>query len=165
MSGGEHVFSRRVYLSDTNAEGNTYFANYFEWQGMAREDFFRVAVPDHMELLRSGIKLITVSAWMKFERETHLFDEVSIKIRTVSLKKMSMELEFTFLSEKTHEIVALGGQKLAFADSEGHLVPIPSSIRAGAETCLIEAGTPAWHMEVVKRHPSGREMEKTLKGY
>ncbi len=154
----EFVFHKRAFLRDTNAEGNVYFAHYFEWQGEAREDFFRQAVPDHMELLQSGTKLITVHSWIKYEQEAFVFDEILIKIRTVSLRKMSMELSFTYLNKNTEKILAIGGQKLAFADREGNLIPIPPSIRAGAATCLVDPDSEVWHMEVVKRRRTEREL-------
>lgn len=56
----EFNFSKTVYLSDTNMEGNVYFARYFNWQGEAREEFYRQHYPLH--LLQSGLKLITVNA-------------------------------------------------------------------------------------------------------
>src|SRR5436189_1700927 len=59
------VFQKTVYLSDTNAFGNTYFAKYFEWQGMVRESFFkRCLVSDYKAFIASGIKLITAEAEM-----------------------------------------------------------------------------------------------------
>lgn len=158
----EFVFHKRVYLTDTNAEGNVYFARYFDWQGQAREDFFRQAVPDHMEILGSGTKLITVHAWLKYEHESHVFDEISIHIRTISLKKMSMELEFTYINDATGKIIAIGGQKLAFADASGNLIAIPASIRAGAATCLIEPETEAWHMELLKKRKTQHELIEAL---
>ncbi len=158
----EFVFRKRVYLTDTNAEGNVYFARYFDWQGQAREDFLRQAVPDHMEILRSGTKLITVHAWLKYEHESHVFDEISIHIRTISLKKMSMELEFTYINEATGKIIAIGGQKLAFADASGNLIVVPASIRAGAATGLIEPETEVWHMELHKKRKAQHELIETL---
>ncbi len=158
----EFVFRKRVYLTDTNAEGNVYFARYFDWQGQAREDFFRQAVPDHMEILRSGTKLITVHAWLKYEHESYVFDEISIHIRTTSLKKMSMEMEFAYVNEATGKIIAIGGQKLAFADATGNLIAVPTSIRAGAATCLIEPDTEVWHMELHKIRKAQHELIETL---
>ncbi len=157
---GQKVFTyhKTVFLKDTNAEGNVYFARYFEWQGEAREDFFRHAVPDHMELLSSGTKLITVHSWIKHEHESYVFDEVIIGVRTTSLKKMSMELSFEFVNINTRKIIAIGGQKLAFADKNGNLISIPPSIRAGAETCLAEAYSEVWHMELVRKKISAQDL-------
>lgn len=155
----EHLFQKRVFLTDTNAEGNAYFSRYFDWQGMAREDFFRCAVPDHIEILKAGTKLITVHAWVKYEHESHLFDEILIKVQTVSLKKMSMELGFTFVNQRSGQVIAIGGQKLAFADPTGKLIPVPPSIRAGAATCLVEPGTEIWHMELIKKQNGEHERQ------
>ena len=160
MADNEFLFSKTVFLTDTNAEGNVYFARYFDWQGMAREDYFRKAVPEHMQLMRSGVKLITVHSWLKYEHEAHLFDEILIKIRTISLKKMSMELEFTYINKQTNQVLAYGGQKLAFAINSGELVPVPAPIRAGAATCLIGEEDEAWHMHLEKKHPCREELIK-----
>ena len=155
----EHLFQKRVFLTDTNAEGNVYFSRYFDWQGMAREDFFRSAVPDHLEILQAGTKLITVHAWIKYEHESHLFDEILIKVQTVSLKKMSMELGFTFVNQRSGQVIAIGGQKLAFADPTGKLILVPPSIRAGAATCLVEPNTEVWHMELIKKQNGDHERQ------
>lgn len=161
-TGREFSFYKRVFLTDTNAEGNVYFARYFDWQGMAREDFFRQAVPDHMKVMASGTKLITVHAWIKYEQETKLFDEIVIKIRTVSLKKMSMELDFVYFNSRTKSIVAIGGQKLAFSDKDGKLIPIPPSIRAGASTCLVTPDSKVWDMTLIKKTRPKEELIEML---
>lgn len=152
-------FYKRAYLKDTNAEGNVYFARYFEWQGEAREDFFRQAVPDHMAILQSGTKLITVHSWLKYEHETYLFDEIIIQIQTLSLKKLTMELGFTYLNKNNGKIIAVGGQKLGFSDSSGKLIPIPPSIRDGAATCLVEEGADILHMQLLKKKAEHRSLD------
>ncbi|MBI4356089.1 MAG: acyl-CoA thioesterase [Candidatus Omnitrophica bacterium] len=132
------VYDRRVYLTDTNLEGNVYFSRYFDWQGVAREEYFRVAVPDHMQILQSGYKLITVNAWMSYKREATLFDEIRIAIKTKNFTHTSFDMLFAFMNKKANDIIAFGGQKLAFAQN-GKLVSIPPTIRAGAEMCLDDA--------------------------
>ena len=135
----QFVFHKRVFLKDTNAEGNVYFSHYFEWQGNAREEFFRQNVPDHMQILQSGTRLITVNAWMIFKRSAYLFDEIVIDVKTAHLKQMTLGLLFTFVHKTTGEIIARGGQKLAFSDPNGAAIPIPSSIRENAKFFLIDS--------------------------
>jgi YbgC/YbaW family acyl-CoA thioester hydrolase len=135
----QFTFPKRVFLKDTNAEGNVYFAHFFEWQGEAREEFFRQHVPDHAQLLQSGIQLITVNAWITFKRFAYLFEEILIDVKTAHLKKFSLELVFTFIHKATGKVVAEGGQKLAFSDPNGATLPIPASIRANARYFLIDS--------------------------
>ncbi len=138
MDTEQFFFKKRIYLLDTNAEGNVYFARFFELQGMAREEFFRQNVSDSLAIMQSGAKIITKNAWMVYEHEGHLFDEIGVQVQTASLKAMSLELIFTFTNEATKEIVGRGGEKLAFADPSGQLVPIPLSIRESAKRFLAE---------------------------
>lgn len=138
MRKDEFVFEKTVYLADTNAEGNVYFAKYLEWQGTAREEFFRRNVPEHMKILSSGIRLITANAWMVYHSECRLFDEVKIEVKTSNLKGLSLELVFTFTNETTGKLSGRGGEKLAFADKDGQLIQIPRSITENAKRFLIE---------------------------
>jgi YbgC/YbaW family acyl-CoA thioester hydrolase len=125
-------FDKIVYLADTNAEGNVYFARFFEWQGMAREELFRVAVPDHAELMASGIKLVTLNAWMSYKHEARLFDEVRISIRIINLTRTSLELRFAFLKKPAFDLLGIGGEKIAFLHN-GKLIPLPPSVLTSAE--------------------------------
>ena len=131
-------FEKTVYLMDTNAEGNVYFARYFDWQGMAREEFFSANVPDHLEILKSGTRLITVNAWMDYKKAAYLFDKIIIQVQTSELRKMSLGLDFTFRNKANNEILGFGGEKLAFSDVGGSLIPVPNSIAANARYFLTE---------------------------
>ena len=135
----QFVYNKRVFLKDTNAEGNVYFARFFEWQGEAREEFFRQNVPDHLQILQSGTRLITVNAWMTYKRSAFLFDEILVDIKTTHLKNMSLELFFTFINKATDEVIAHGGEKLAFSDPAGTAIPIPPSVRENATYFLNES--------------------------
>ncbi|BCG03135.1 hypothetical protein PPGU19_077030 (plasmid) [Paraburkholderia sp. PGU19] len=44
-----------IYLKDSNAFMNTYFARYFEWQGVCRERWFHECI--HNNLLAAGAPL------------------------------------------------------------------------------------------------------------
>ncbi|MFH1784393.1 MAG: thioesterase family protein [bacterium] len=129
------AFDKVVYLSDTNAEGNVYFANYFQWQGMAREEFYRRNFP--LEIWASGIKLITCDASIRYKKEAILFDEVLIDVSIDNLKKMSLDLVFTYTRKGDGAVLATGKQKIAFGDPSGNLIPIPNQIRDIAQYFLI----------------------------
>lgn len=135
------MFEKTVYLIDTNAEGNTYFSRYFDWQGMAREEFVRTNVPGLVAILQAGVKMITVEAYLHFIQETFLYDEILIDVKTSNIKKASLDLIFTYTSKKTNQLIAKGRQKLAFADATGKLIPIPEEIRKNAMYFLVKEGT------------------------
>lgn len=135
------IFEKTVYLTDTNAEGNTYFSRYFDWQGMAREEFVRANVPGLISILQSGVKIITVEAYLHFIQETFLYDEILIDVKTSNIKKASLDLIFTYTSKKTNQLIAKGRQKLAFADATGKLIPIPEEIRKNAMYFLVKEDT------------------------
>lgn len=132
------TFEKTVYLTDTNAEGNVYFARYFDWQGMAREEFVMQNVPSLLSIIQSGIKFITVNASAEFKHEAVLYDQILIDIKTADIKKMSLELIFTFTNKRTDQLIAVGREKLAWADPTGKLIPIPDDIRENAKYFLAE---------------------------
>ena len=129
MSKREFIFKKTVYLVDTNIFGNVYFAHYFEWQGMAREEFFKQIFPDKDKFLQLGIKFITLEASVKYHRELTLFEEVIIKVIPDNIKLTTFELIFTYLNKKTGQLVAEGRQKIGFVDSTGKVIPIPKELK------------------------------------
>ena len=152
MNGDQFQFEKRVYLADTNAEGNVYFAKFFDLQGMAREEFFRQNVPDHAAIMQSGTKLITTNAWMVYKHECRLFDEIAVEVQTANLKPMSLELVFTFTNKTTRQVIGRGGQKLAFVDSSGRLIAVPASVQENAKRFLTDRAPELQEIEL--RGPS-----------
>lgn len=129
------LFEKTVYLGDTNAEGNVYFSKYFEWQGQAREEFYKRYFP--IDLWLSGLKLITAHASVIYKKELTLFNEMSINITIGNLKHMSLELLFLYTKKHTNEISAKGLQKIAFADSSNMGIPVPPAIREISQKFLL----------------------------
>jgi len=122
-------FEKTVYLTDTNLYGNAYFARYFDWQGMAREEFFRQVTQEYSEFIRSGIKFVTIEAYVRYHREVTLFDNVIIKVRPNNVQAATFELFFTYLNKKTGQLVAEGRQKIGFVNSAGKVIPIPNKLK------------------------------------
>ena len=125
------IFLKRVYLADANTQGNAYFARFFDWQGMAREEFLRVAVPNHETLFLAGLRLLTVEASVEYKREARLFDEIEVGIQVPWIKRTNFELAFTFINTTRGELLAVGKQIIACGNAEGKLVEIPAEIKQG----------------------------------
>jgi acyl-CoA thioesterase FadM len=127
--GREFVFPLKVYLSDTNAFGNVYFAQYFIWQGKTREDWFSWLMGEQAGPLMQRYKMATVEASHKYRHETLAFQQVEIGL-LVNLKRMTLELIFNFRFRGTNKPVGTGRQKIAFIDSNTNkLVPVPDELR------------------------------------
>lgn len=124
---GYFIFDTVVYLKDVNIYGTAYFSRYFDWQGMAREQYF-MTVKDYQSIMTSGIKLITRRAWVDYENHCGVFDNLIIKIQNKNIKKVSFEMLFTYFNKHTGKLIATGGQVLVFSDSADKLTPIPGLI-------------------------------------
>jgi YbgC/YbaW family acyl-CoA thioester hydrolase len=132
----EFVFEKTAYLHDTNIFGNVYFARYFEWQGMAREEFFRQVMPNIQQFLKSGIRLVTIEASMQYKKEVTLFDQVLIKLTVDNLKISTFDLIFTFVNKNTNDVIATGKQKIGFTDASYKVIPIPDEFKMGWEKLI-----------------------------
>lgn len=124
----EFIFDKTVYLADTNAFTNAYFAKYFEWQGMTREAFFRKIMPNQNFLIDTGTRLITVRAAVEYKHEVFLYDDIEIGLKVGAVKGVSTDLIFTYRKKSDGTIFAMGYQTIAFADKNGVFTKIPKEI-------------------------------------
>ena len=101
-----------IFLKDSNAYGNTYFARYFEWQGICREKWFYECISRDM-LQAEGV-FITKHAQNDYLQETFPFQEVSCEVNAYDVRKCSFWLEFRFYADG--HPVAVGRQQIVFAN-------------------------------------------------
>lgn len=113
-----------VYLKDSNAYGNTYFARYFEWQGICREKWFYDCIAPDM-LQNEGV-FITKHAEQDYLRETFPFQEVQCEMNVYDVKKCSFWLEFRFFSGTTP--VSVGRQHIVFANHAKQISALPEFV-------------------------------------
>ncbi len=103
-----------IYLKDSNAYGNTYFARYFEWQGICREKVvLRFASRATCCKKRGGF--ITKHAEQDYLQETFPFQDISCEMNTFDVKKCSFWLEFRFYADG--KAVSVGRQQIVFRQS------------------------------------------------
>lgn len=128
---GDFVLEKTVYLADTNAEGNVYFARYFDWQGETREAYLKQSISpeEFAAMMSSGLRLITANASIVYHCPLYLFDEVRIHLCTQNIRNATLEMVFRYMNKKSGKLVAEGIQRLAFQDNNGRLVHIPEPVR------------------------------------
>lgn len=115
-----------VYLKDSNAYGNTYFARYFEWQGICREKWFFECISSDM-LQKEGV-FITKRAEQEYLLETFPFQQISCELNAYDVRKCSFWLEFRFFIEGRP--VAVGRQQIVFAGHDRKIKPLPETVIA-----------------------------------
>jgi enediyne biosynthesis thioesterase len=101
----------QVFLKDTNAVGNVYFARFFEWQGMVREAWFNETVSVNMFEL-PGV-LLTKHAENQFIKPVYSFEKISCFLNTANICRASCDLIFVFKCQNA--IVAKGQQNIIYS--------------------------------------------------
>ena len=125
-AGAKQTFTHTltIYLKDSNAYGNTYFARYFEWQGICREKWFYDCIARDM-LQNEGV-FITKHAEQDYLRETFPFQEVHCEMSVYNVKKCSFWLEFRFFSGGVP--VSVGRQHIVFANHAKQITALPELV-------------------------------------
>lgn len=118
----EHTLT--IYLKDSNAYGNTYFARYFEWQGICRERWFYECIARDM-LQTQGV-FITKHARQDYLRETFPFQEVRCELNAYDIRRCSFWLEFRFFSGG--ESISVGRQQIVFANHDKQITALPELV-------------------------------------
>ncbi|WP_354683528.1 acyl-CoA thioesterase [Cupriavidus necator] len=113
-----------IYLKDSNAFMNTYFARYFEWQGICRERWFHECIHDN--LLAAGGVFVTKRAHQEYVEETFPFQRVDCYLNTFQVRQCSAYLLFRFCVGG--KPVSLGYQQIVFADRQKRISRFPAGI-------------------------------------
>jgi acyl-CoA thioesterase FadM len=116
--------SLTIYLKDSNAYGNTYFARYFEWQGICREKWFFECISRDM-LQNDGV-FITKHAEQEYLQETFPFQEICCELNAYDVKKCSFWLEFRFYNDG--KPVSVGRQQIVFAGHDRKIKALPPAV-------------------------------------
>lgn len=113
-----------IYLKDSNAYTNVYFARYFEWQGVCRERWFHQCISADM-LQTQGV-FITKAAHQDYIHETFPFQSVDCQVNAFDVKQCSFSLVFRFYVEGN--IVSTGYQQIVFANHDKRIIRLPKTI-------------------------------------
>jgi len=118
-----------VTLEETNVVGNVYFANYFRWQGVARESFLRDHAPGILREFEGGLSMVTTDSKCQFFEESFAFDEIRIKMRLIQLRPKRGRMSFNYFRVRgaTETLIATGEQGFLCMrkDETGKSFPCP----------------------------------------
>lgn len=115
--GKKFEFEKQITLKQTNSFTNTYFANYVEWQGEARERLL-LQHPKAVEFLRDNphVILITYCVYHRFVENTFFGDKVRLEVTSRDIQKYNVVLIFRYWNVATGHLVGEGWQKVCFRD-------------------------------------------------
>ncbi len=116
-----------IFLKDSNATGNTYFARYFEWQGICRELWYFKCLP--FDLVQSKGVFVTKFAHQEYVHETFPFQKVECLVNAYDIKPCSLNLLFRFFVDGN--MVSRGYQKLVFVGHDKKIARLPQELVAG----------------------------------
>lgn len=115
----EKIFSleKIITFKQTNVMGNTYFSNYVEWQGEAREKLL-LCHPSASVYLKENphIFLVTHSLGHRYIGNTYFGDRIRIKLTSKNILDYSLMIIFRYYNTNGDTLIGEGWQKVCFWD-------------------------------------------------
>ena len=127
---------KHIFLKDLTVYGNVYFSNYFDWQGEAREAMLNEIIKSTSSAVNQGLKLVTLSASIKYKGEVNTGDIVYIDVIPEKLTLTTIELNFIYKKGPSSPVVAEGHQRIGFTSINGDIVPLPQELIANGKKYL-----------------------------
>ena len=111
------AYEKVITFKQTNVMGNTYFSNYVEWQGEARE-MLLLQHPEASNFLTQNqhIFLVTHSLSHRFVTNTFFGDRVRVEVTTKNILDYSLMMVFRYRHAGNNSLIGEGWQKVCFLD-------------------------------------------------
>lgn len=109
------IYRKTVLIKQTNMLGNTYFSNYIDWMGEAREQLFLLH-PAASAFMRenNNIFMITHTLHHEFLDNSFFGDQIRIEMTAKDMLDYSLILVFRYLNEANEKLIGEGWQKVCF---------------------------------------------------
>lgn len=127
MRAHDHRF--RVIFGDTDKMGVVYYAHYFRYFEMGRNELLRAADYPYTQLESEGYQLPVVRASAKYHHGACYDDELVLTTRVSSVRFTTAEMEYRLMRPEDDTLIATGQTTHACIDANGKLVRLPASLR------------------------------------
>lgn len=119
--GEKFIYKKTVFIKPTNMLGNTYFSNYIDWMGEAREKLF-LTHPAAGPFLKKNmnISMITHTLHHRFLENSFFGDEIRIEVTTKDILDYSLIIVFRYFNETSKKLIGDGWQKVCFWDQQAN---------------------------------------------
>lgn len=114
-----HVHTVRVFYGDTDQMGVAYYANYFRWFEMARNEYLRAVGCTYRELEEQGVVLPVTEASCSYQSPAR-YDDL-LEIEAWIAQRSRVRIRFEYRIRRTGELIPLatGHTVHACLDTEG----------------------------------------------
>jgi NAD(P)-dependent dehydrogenase (short-subunit alcohol dehydrogenase family)/acyl-CoA thioesterase FadM len=129
-------------LEEANLVGNVYFANYFAWQGRARDLFLHSIAPDYLRGIGARGELVCLRSRVDYLREAMPFDRIQVVLSLVSLSECGAVLGFEYFRVAPgggREKLSVGTQEVAWVRRRADGTPVPAPFPEVIRRALLEA--------------------------
>jgi acyl-CoA thioesterase FadM len=128
--GEDRVFRTEIYvtLKDTNATGNVYFANFFQFQGIVRERILLAHIPNaNQYFYETGHRLVTIDAYNKYINNAYFGDIIIAELTTSNIQASQMRLNIRFKNKATGVLIGDGYQDFCCVNRQGKVIKMPKA--------------------------------------
>jgi len=137
-----HAETIETGLDHANLVGNIYFANYFTWQGRARDRFLFLLAPEYFRGIGAQGELICLESRVDHLREAMPFDRIVVTMSLQSFTKCSVLFYFEYFKEESDGgrlKIAFGEQKAAWVIRSKEGKPSLSAFPTKVQQALLKA--------------------------
>ncbi len=124
-----HTTQIRVRLSETDAKGVVYYAQYFVYFDVARQELLRIARVDLKTMERRRLRFVAAEAACKYRASAKFQELLDLHVYIKKLGRSSVIFAHEIRRTKDGRLLAEGYIADVLVDSKGKPARIPSDIR------------------------------------
>jgi acyl-CoA thioester hydrolase len=114
----------RVRYGETDQMGVVYYANYYTWFEIGRNEFFRELGFSYRALEIEGLFLPVVESHCKYKSPARYDDLIRVQTKLVSLENATLRFDYNIVNKEKGKDLAEGYTIHAFVDKRGRPVPL-----------------------------------------
>jgi acyl-CoA thioester hydrolase len=123
-----HTHEVRVFYGDTDQMGVAYYANYFRWFEMARNEYLRAAAFPYKRSEALGVRLPVIESGCRYARPAHYDDWLQLDAWIQELGRVRVRFEYRVRRAGEEGALATGFTLHAAVSPEGAPVRVPEAL-------------------------------------
>lgn len=130
MTGPVFRIDYRVIYGDTDAGGIVYYANYFRFMELGRNELMRSLSVLYSELEQDGIIIPVTESYLRYKAPARYDDLISIETSLAEVTRWYCRFHYRISCQQTdrEQLLVKGFTKHACIDRQGRLLPMPEKV-------------------------------------